>query len=179
MFHSNQGMPPCIPYRERINLQNKGRIISIKKIEKTLLAWGKRLMIRKLNMVIQHGSNPNKMMFTLHFLHVYIAMLYRSSSINLSRRRAEDSLSAISSSDATIPEPRRLWSSSARPSQMSDCDRSSDNSSVYGLFIPELPASDDEPSASLLFSELIDNHCSQEVSAVEILQKPVPKDMQK
>ncbi|GER40379.1 carbonic anhydrase [Striga asiatica] len=68
---------------------------------------------------------------TLHFLQVYTAILYRSSWINRSLRCSDDSLSAISSREAAMPDPRRLCSSSARPSHISTCDSASDNSSSW------------------------------------------------
>lgn len=73
VLHSNQGMAPSIPNRKSINL----------------IIWNSITKLQILN--ANHKWNvyyqtPIGMLFTLHFLHVYIAMLYLSSSINLSRR---------------------------------------------------------------------------------------------
>lgn len=103
------------------------------------------------------ATTQDQIHITLHFLHVYTAMLYLSSTINLSRRRADDSTSAISSRDAAIPDPKRLWSNWARTSQVSAWEWASESSSVDWLPKLELPASEDVSSRSLLFSELLDN----------------------
>ena len=50
-----------------------------------------------------------------------------SSIINRSQRHPDDSWSAISSREVAIPDPRRLCSSSAHPSQISTCCRTTDN----------------------------------------------------
>ena len=131
-------MAPCNPYRKSVNLQSITIIHCLyypvyRKNEKEVV---------KIN--------------TLHFLQVYTAMLYRSSLTNLSRRRVEDSLSAISSSEAIIPDPSRLWRSSARPNHMSAWASKSDSSSIYWLPALELPVSTEISSTSLLLSEPLD-----------------------